>query len=195
MVFYDYGPWSDEYQEHHRFAGQVAEQSARLEYLLAELLYQLLSAEREVGEIVVAPLGAGRRLDLLGTLVTHLPASTEARALTLELRKSLAALFERRNHLIHGTWDPKLGETARRLVRLQVDAKHARRITETYVTAAELKQLAEDMHAAAHDVLMVMLALSKVSFGFVDVYVDEAGEIRNRLAHPVRKRTDEKGSK
>jgi selenophosphate synthase len=50
------------------------------------LLYQLVSAERDVAEIIVAPLSASRRLDLLGTLVTHLPADDSAR----ELRASLA---------------------------------------------------------------------------------------------------------
>jgi hypothetical protein len=187
-----YEKWAETHGDFHRALGQVAELSARLESLLAELLYPLLSSEREIGEIVVAPLTASRRLDLLGVLVSHLPASEAGVARATDLRTKLKTVFEERNHLVHGTWDGLNSESSRRLVRLRIDPKHARRLTQTFVTTGELYALAERMHAAGNEVVATMLALKDVSFGFVDIIADKEGNL-TATAPRVPKRRRHKG--
>ncbi|MFB0628587.1 hypothetical protein [Streptomyces sp. AB3(2024)] len=86
--------------------GEVARQSAALEYYLRQLMTCLIDSK--YAEVVAAGLGAYELIDTCTALVKINREITEAQR--TECRSTLATLkplLARRNHLVHGMWSPE----------------------------------------------------------------------------------------
>lgn len=86
--------------------GEVARQSAALEFYLRKLMTCLIGSK--YAEVVTAGLGSHELIDTSTALVKINREITEAQR--IECRSKLATLkplLARRNHLVHGMWSPE----------------------------------------------------------------------------------------
>ncbi|MFJ4921923.1 hypothetical protein [Streptomyces sp. NPDC088725] len=86
--------------------GEVARESAALEYYLRKLMTCLIDSK--YAEVVAAGLGAHELIDTCTALVKINREITEAQRTECRSRlATLKPLLARRNHLVHGMWSPE----------------------------------------------------------------------------------------
>jgi hypothetical protein len=146
--------------DHYRAIGRISVMFSDVETWTSAFIWQLVSSDQLIGQMVTAGMSFPRQIDLLTSLFRHrFDDPVKLQSLELLVRR-ISELEQQRNGVMHSTW-LLLSSNPNEATRFKITATRKKGLHQTRVviTPAELDKIADGFQQALSELCNLMIPL------------------------------------
>ena len=138
--------------EHLQAIGLITVNFASLENWISMIIWQLISDDQRLGQIITAELSYRNQLALLSSVFLHRAPDAEQQTELERLVSRALKIEQERNIIVHSWWGS--GDSPQTITRLKTTAKISKGLRHQFVrmTVADLNTIADDIEQLTIDV-------------------------------------------